>query len=489
MPRAHLCFVGLSLALAVACAPAQNPVGASSGLTVNEASEGDGSHLVAGDGAEPALSPSPADAPGPATTNALPTVGSVDAVQPEQPPAVQLTTSPFDAWGVRVCSDAADIPDRSAAFLAAIERERSEGYNQVVAAAAVRRAQVLMSEVGAEPDGAPCVRRYSWRADDEYFYPASAIKTIGAIGAVLALQPFADRGWALNTPLRIPSRTVALDSGTVSVGADRSSVTLRSLLEDTLIESSNTGFNALFDIAGVDGCNKSLWELGFESVRIFHRLSMGGMDPDAHSWLPSVSARINGDWTQLIEERMQPVSDVPSNRGATSIGAAYIDDNGAGRIGEPLDFSRKNYATLHDLQGIIMYLTEPALLDLANDPLSDDHRAELAAIMTGPLSERGGVSGPDRENRFKPMLPLILPTVARREDIRYVNKAGRAYGFHLDSALVEHAPTGRRIYVAATVFVDLDGTMNDNAYAYDSLSFPFLQGVGQVAAEVFFTEP
>lgn len=483
MPRAHLRFVSLPLALVVACAPAQNPMDATGSMEVPQALADDGSHATPSEPTEPAEAP-PLDA-----TNALPTEASASAPQLVEPALVVPAPSPFDAWHVRVCSPAADIPDRTDEFLAAIERERSDGYNQVVAAAADRRAQVLMSEVGAEPDGTPCVRRYSWRADDEYFYPASAIKTIGAIGAVLALQPFAEQGWSLDTPLRIPSRTVELDSGSVSVGADRSSVTLRSLLEDTLIESSNTGFNALFDIAGVDGCNQQLWALDFESVRIFHRLSMGGLDPDAHSWLPSVSARLDGSWVELLDERMQPLSSVPDNAGATAIGVAYIDDNGAGRVDEPLDFSRKNYASLHDLQGIIMYLTEPELLDLPTDPLSDEHRAELAAIMTGPLGERGGVSGADRENRFKPMLPLILPTVARREDIRYVNKAGRAYGFHLDSALVEHAPSGRRVYVAATVFVDLDGTMNDNAYAYESLSFPFLQGVGQVAAEVFFTEP
>jgi hypothetical protein len=413
----------------------------------------------------------------------------VAEMEPEPAPIATPEPAPtMDAWGVRNCSTAADIPDRTEAFVAAVERERSSGYNEVVAQAVARRAQILMSEVGSEPDGTPCVRRYSWRADEEYFYPASAIKTIGAIGAVITLQPFVEQGWTIDTSLRIPARSVTLESGTVSVGADRSSVPLRSILEDTLIESSNTGFNALFDIAGARGCNDGLWELGFESVRMFHRLSMGALDPDAHSWLPSVSAYLDVTWVELLAEREQPISEVPDNTGETSIGAAYIDDNGGGRVDLPLDFSRKNYASLHDLQGIIIYLTEPSLLDIENDPLTEEHRSTLADIMTGPLTTRGGVSGPDRENRFKPMLPLILPSVQQREDIRYVNKAGRAYGFHLDSALVEHIPSGRRVYVAATVFVDLDGTMNDNAYAYESLSFPFLQGVGQAAAEVFFSE-
>ncbi len=398
---------------------------------------------------------------------------------PEPEPVAQ-----FDAWGVRVCSADADLPDRTAQFLQAIERSRSAGYDAVIQNAPARRAQVLMSEVGADTDGAPCVRRYSWRADAEHFYPASAMKTVGAIGAALALQPHASAGWTVDTPLRIGQRTVALDSGEVTVGADRSSVSLRQLLDDTLVESSNPGFNALFDIAGVHGCNRVLWDLGFDSVRTFHRLSMGGTDPAAHGFLPSVHMRLNGTWVDALPERDEDLDAVPSATGDVMIGTAYISDLDGARVSEPLDFARKNYVALHDLQGILIYLTQPELLDLTADPLTAAHRRVLADVMTGPLQDRGGVSASERESRFKPMLPGLLSVHADRGDWVYTNKAGRAYGFHLDSAFIEHRPSNTRFYLAATVFVDTDGTMNDNVYAYESLSFPFLQGVGQAMAEL-----
>ena len=69
-----------------------------------------------------------------------------------------------------------------------------------------------------------------------------------------------------------------------------------------------------------------------------------------------------------------------------------------------------------------------------------------------------------------------------RADYEYVNKAGRAWGFHLESAYVHSLTTDRAFFVAVTLYVDRDGLMNDNRADYDRVSFPFFVNLGELLA-------
>ena len=383
------------------------------------------------------------------------------------------------------CVEGANIPDRGEDFIAELLAQYPDKFADIVAHAEARRAQIRVGEVGTNADGSACVRYYSWREEAEYFYPASAIKTVGAVAALRTLGPFANDGWTVDTSLRIGQRTIATQEGNaVEIGAGRSA-TLRSFLAATLIESSNPGFNALYDIAGMEACNQEMWAAGFDQIRLFNRLQMGGTDPDAHRFVPSVDARIDGEWVTLLDARETPVDNTPpDNTGARlEIGEAYIDDNTLARVEEPLSFARKNWISLRDLQGIILNLVHPELDGPERDlGLTDEHRQLLVDIMTGPLSDAGGTSAADRESRFKPLLPGVLRVIPVRSQLQYTNKAGRAYGFHLDSTYIRNLQNGRSFYVAVTIHVDYDGVMNDGAYRHDSVSFPFLQDVGEVLA-------
>ena len=383
------------------------------------------------------------------------------------------------------CVDGASIPDRGENFVAELLAQYPDKFADIVASAEERRAQIRVGEVGTNPDGSGCIRYYSWREEAEYFYPASAIKTVGAVAALRTLEPFANDGWTVDTSLRIGQRTIATQEGNaVEIGAGRSA-TLRSFLAATLIESSNPGFNALYDIAGMEACNQQMWAAGFDQIRLFNRLQMGGTDPDAHRFVPSVDARIDGEWVTLLDARETPVDNTPpDNTGARlDIGEVYIDDNTLARVEEPLSCARKNWISLRDLQGIILNLIHPDLDGPERDlGLIDEHRQLLVDIMTGPLSDAGGTSAADRESRFKPLLPGVLLVIPDRAQLQYTNKAGRAYGFHLDSAYIRNLQNGRSFYVAVTIHVDYDGVMNDGAYRHDAVSFPFLQDVGEVLA-------
>jgi hypothetical protein len=59
------------------------------------------------------------------------------------------------------------------------------------------------------------------------------------------------------------------------------------------------------------------------------------------------------------------------------------------------------------------------------------------------------------------------------------NKVGWAYGFMTDVSYVADFTNNIEFMLAATVYVNSDGILNDNKYDYDSIGYPFMYQLGQ----------
>jgi cell division protein FtsI/penicillin-binding protein 2 len=184
--------------------------------------------------------------------------------------ALRLFVAGRDAW----LADAAKSSDGTTK--AELE-ERAARLSKVLAEASDLRAQVLIGEL-VERDGKPVLVQHSWRADAQYFYPASTVKLLAAVAALERMREL-QRGPApkldADTPLAFwPPRRggaiVAQDSDNVTDGK----LTLRHLVREALVVSDNESFNRLYEFTGHDRLNKLMWDAGLESVRITHRLNV-----------------------------------------------------------------------------------------------------------------------------------------------------------------------------------------------------------------------
>ncbi|MCA9574949.1 MAG: serine hydrolase [Polyangiales bacterium] len=384
------------------------------------------------------------------------------------------------------CTPGPGYTDRGDDFVERLLRSEPQRFREILDNAESLRAQILVSEVVRDADGRPCIRSYGYRLNTEYFYPASAIKTVAAVASLLTFQEHAQAADAVTRALFVRPRTARMINGEeAQTNRGRSNSTLAAELERTLIVSSNRGFNVLFDIAGMEAQNQLMWRAGLRSVRMQHRLEVGDLHMDSHRFAPTVRLGRGRSAETVVPERTASVRfrnalmlDMPR----TGVGEAHINTDNGQRIEHPLDFRRKNYISLRDLQRIVLEVVDPSLdggdVDL---PLSDANRALLRDIMSRrpPAARRGTVD--DAEARFEPLIPGIN-RVLPRDAYEYVNKAGRAWGFHLESAYVHRLDSDRAFFVAATLYVDRDGLMNDNRADYDRISFPFWVNLGEVLA-------
>lgn len=348
------------------------------------------------------------------------------------------------------------------------------------------RLQVLVSEV--IPGSTPRLIRRGFRVDAEYFYPASAIKTCAAVAACEKLNHWSREHAApfdLDTelsfhPLFADEEFEALDASNSSGGRISVGHEIRKLF----LVSDNRAYNRLYELAGMDSVNASMWRAGLDSVRIRHRLSEF-RTPEEQRQVPAIT--LHRAAFQLELPRRTSLLDLPQDeRPGLSAGRAYwTSDDPAERVEEPFDFRPKNSISLVDLQDLNILLLRPELLSESRGfAISSKQRTFLSKAMRElPRDSENPrydpVDYPDDYVRF--LLPGLLRVVPADELLVY-DKVGRAYGFSIENAYIVGGD-GRAFFITAVLYTNPNETLNDGIYDYETVADPFFADLGEALAE------
>ncbi len=348
------------------------------------------------------------------------------------------------------------------------------------------RLQVMVTVIQpGKGKAGPRTSQHGYRVDVEYVYPASAIKTFASVAALRKLEALRREGHAvgLDTPVAYCAgegryrRCKTKDASNLEGGV----ITLGHEIRKMQLVSNNFSFNRLYDLVGHREINEDLWGLGFTSMRMHHRL-YDGSDPLAQRITPRVELRPPAGKRVVIPARTSDLELPPTEATSLRIGTAYIDDQTHARVDEPMDFAGKNYVSIRDLHALTLALCRPELpgaLDLGLAP--DDRDFLLVAMTEDPLASKNPVYTDEHASglRYHTMIKGML-RVMDLPRIRYVGKAGKAYGFHLDNAYVEDTKSRRAMVVTVVGYANADGVLNDDAYEYDAVTRPLLLGLGEL---------
>ena len=324
----------------------------------------------------------------------------------------------------------------------------------VLAAPATYRFQVLYSEV---KNGR--LERHAYREDAEYYFPASSMKVPIALASYerLAALRAAKPAMTRDAPLQIFETT-------------ETTTTLARETLLALVVSDNESANRLLAFGGHKEINQTLWNFGLASVRV--RTGFNTDDPAEDS-----PRMLLGD--QEIPARKSDLKLPANDSKSLSIGKGYILNGQL--VQGPMPFGDKNQVRIRDLQDALVRLLQPELLPANKDNLSAEDRAYLIKTM-GTLPSESGLAGYQRNIVSDYQLVPFLRGIERvraRGHFEIHSKVGQAFGFLIGNARIKDKDTGKVFFLTAVVYANPNEVLNDDLYAYDTVSFPALADVAE----------
>ncbi|MGI4738839.1 MAG: serine hydrolase [Janthinobacterium lividum] len=321
----------------------------------------------------------------------------------------------------------------------------------------------------------------------EYFYPASAVKLAAAVLAFekqTRLQA-AVPGLSLDSPMRTDTAFAGQTPAWRDTTAASGHPSLGHYVRKMLIVSDNDAFNRLYEFVGPQEAAAGLRRLGLHRARLVHRLSVGDGEP---GWRHTNPIRFFADTAETQLLLAQPAAywaaPLPPARvrpASMQLGQAFIDSRNQ-RVPYPLDFSQKNVFALLDLQRLLQAVVLPETVPVRRRPrLTPAGYAHLReALSQLPSQSRSpqydSLHYPGTYAKFLLGGGGVAPLPP---GVRVYNKIGQAYGFLIDNAYVVDAAHGVEFLLAAVVYVNADGVLNDDKYDYDTIGFSFLRDLGR----------
>jgi hypothetical protein len=321
----------------------------------------------------------------------------------------------------------------------------------------------------------------------EYFYPASAVKLAAGVLGFEKLERLQATTPGLSPDS--PMRTDSAFAGQTRVVRDPTAIAGRPSIghyvRKMLLVSDNDAYNRLYEFVGPQELNEGLHRLGLHRARLVHRLSVGDGEP---GWRHTNPIHFFADTAETQLLVAQPAAYWPApmpparvRLRSMAIGQAHINGQGQ-RVAQPLDLSQKNVFSLPDLQHLMQAVVLPETLPARQRPrltLASYSRLREALSQLPPQSQSPHYDSLAYPSTYAKFL-LGGGGVARLPPgVRIYNKIGEAYGFLIDNAYVVDATHGIEFLLAAVLYVNADGVLNDDKYDYETVGLPFLRELGR----------
>lgn len=358
------------------------------------------------------------------------------------------------------------------------------------------RLQVILGLVEESADGQWRLVQHTYRSAAEYFYPASTIKLCAAVAALEELAALRrSTGLALdeNTPLIY--HPLFADEEFESVDASNvrgGHITVKHAVRKVFLVSDNVAYNRLYELVGPARLNESMVRAGLSSTHLVHRLSEL-RTAEENRRLPRIDFVGQGfrhEIPQRVDELELPIASLSGY----DMGQGYMKNGEL--VPQAMDFRVKNRMSLSDLQRALAMIVRPDVdvggagfrLGAGDRKLLLEAMSELPRESTNPVYDPA--SYPD--DWVKLLLPgvrRVMPAEKGKDRVMIYNKVGQAYGFTTENSYVVDTVTDRAFFLAATIYTNGNGVLNDNEYEYTEVALPFMADLGEAIARSLWAPP
>ncbi|MFM7327176.1 MAG: serine hydrolase, partial [Bacteroidota bacterium] len=360
-------------------------------------------------------------------------------------------------------------------FLKNLMRTRPGQFRKVIDHARKLEVQIIYTRIDRDDSNRPHFTRFTFNTDsNRYFYPASTVKFPMVLMALEKLHELGipaqasmvhDSVWSGHRPVH---HDTTAEGGMPSVAHYAKKI---------LVVSDNDAYNRLYEFVGQKEANDRLAKKGYR-LRLLHRLERSSTPAENRHNEPVAFYQKDS----LLHRQPMLVNDSIPAGPLVLKGKGYY--SGRKLVRKPMDFSYRNFFSLHDQQEILKTVIFPEAVrpEKRFNLRPEDHRLVLQYMSQLPAETRYPAYYKDSTlyDGWCKFLMYGEDTTRISPSIRIFNKVGDAYGYTMDNAYIIDFDKGIEFMLSAVIHSNRDGIFNDNKYEYSTVCFPFLRNLGKL---------
>ncbi len=359
-----------------------------------------------------------------------------------------------------------------------LNRNKDSVFQQVLQRPGVYRLQIIYTQINRDKKNKPAFSNYYFFYDSLlYFNPASTVKLPLALLSMEKLNKLQKDGVNKYTTIAFDSSETWQHPLYKDASARNGKPTLAHLIKRAFLISENDPYNRFYQFVGQGEVNRNLHDKGYKDVRITRQFM--GLTPEQNRYTNSIRF-INDEGATIYTQPTAHNTDSFDFSHIVLMGKGYLNRNDS-LVNEPFDFTKHNNISLGDLQQILQSVMFPQSVPKSQRfDLSKDDYAFVYRYLSQYPSETPDPKY-DTATFYDNYVKFFFqgPTHQMSPNVRVFNKVGWAYGFATDVSYVADFENHVEFMLAATLYVNSDGILNDNKYDYESVSQPFLYQLGQ----------
>jgi hypothetical protein len=340
------------------------------------------------------------------------------------------------------------------------------------------RCQFIYTQVNRDKHNVPHFTNYYFNFDPElYFNPASTVKLPLALLSLEKLNKLKVKGVNKYTSMLFDSSF----SGQKKLFTDSTSETglpsIAHFIKRAFLISENDPYNRMYQFVGQQEINRNLHAKGYKDVRITRQFAGFSEEQNRHT----NGIRFVDAGGKLIYSQLPAYNtDSFDFSHLIKLGDAYMNRNDS-LVHEPFDFTKQNNISLLDLQQILQSALFPSSVPVYQrfKLTADDYRFVYKYLSQFPSE----TSYPkyDTSLFYDSYVKFFFRDSTHHlpPGVRVFNKVGWSYGFMTDVSYVADFKNHVEYMLAATLYVNSDGILNDGKYDYNTIGYPFLHALGQ----------
>jgi hypothetical protein len=248
-------------------------------------------------------------------------------------------------------------------------------------------------------------------------------------------------------------------------------------IKKVFLISDNDAYNRLYQFVGQQQIHQQLRSKGYPNAVISRQFLGLTQEQNRHT---NAMRFVDAKGKILYQQPAQYNPDTFDFSKKILLGKGYLNRYDS-LVNEPFDFSWHNNISLSDFQQMLQSVMFPQSVPASQRfNLTTEDYQYLRYWMSAYPSETDDPKY-DTAQYYDSYVKFFFYDSTHRmpPSVRVFNKVGWAYGFLTDVSYVADFANKVEYMLAATVYVNSDGILNDDKYDIDDIGHPFLYQIGQ----------